>query len=47
LRCFFWHRPKYIAILALTTVATVLFELLAHGGGANTSRHTRQAQAQS
>ena len=33
--------PKYIAILALTTVATAVLELLVHGGGANTSRHTR------
>ena len=44
---FFWHRPTYIAIIALTTVATVVLELLVHGGGANTSRHTIQAQAQS
>ena len=43
--CVSWHRPRYIAMLALTTVATVVLELLVHGGGANTSRHTIQAQA--
>ena len=42
---FFWHRPRYIAIIALTIVATVVLESLVHGGGANTSRHTIQAQA--
>ena len=45
LLCFVWHRPKDIAIIALTIVATVVLELLAHGGGASTSRHTIQAQA--
>ena len=29
--CFFWHRPKYIAIIAPTTAATVVLELLVHG----------------
>ena len=34
-------------MLALTTVATAVLELLVHGGGANTSRHAIQAHAQS
>ena len=38
---------KNVAIIAPTTVATVVLELLVHGGGADTSRHTIQAQAQS
>ena len=42
--CVFWHRPRYIAIIALATVATVVLESLVHGGGANTS-NTIQAQA--
>ena len=43
--CFvFWHRPKYIAIIALATVATVVLESLVHGGGAHTNK-TIQAQA--
>ena len=33
-------------MLALTTVATVVLELLVHGGGTNTSRHTIQADIQ-
>ena len=41
----FWRRPRYIAIIALTIVATVVLESLVHGGGANTSRHTKHAQA--
>jgi hypothetical protein len=28
---FFWHRPKYIAMIALRSVATFVLELLVHG----------------